>query len=254
MATRLALLLLTKWPDTAPMLVLPVRRPLVLSWPATALVVAKVGNSAVLVADRTAVTGVHDDGTIQFYEGSPRIFLQENVAVGFAGQLSYESSQGTIYLQEEVTSALSLQDPRTGIRRLFEEHVNGMLSGRSLTPPPGGVECPTVTIAVTAREFDGAVDINVVGLTEDGLARAESLNPFGGGAFAPEGPLFDALRYELTRVGPKRHPEEVVDSLAKTIRDKSHHAKGAVTLKLDAVIVKPGQNVLRFEVPFIGYP
>lgn len=233
------------------MLVFPARRPLVLSRPVSALVVARIGDSAVIVADRAVVLSALDDGTLMFGQDAPKLVLQESIAVGLAGQVGYETNKGTVDLREEILVSTSRPDPVAGVRRLFEEHADGIRSVPGVhCTKVDGLECPAATIAVVVREFRGAAAIDVIGLAEDGLARSESLNPFGGGAYAPRGPILDALQHELAKVHSDSVPEQVVESLASAIRATVHHADGAVTAELDAVIVKPGQTPEFFEVPF----
>lgn len=218
----------------------PARRPFVLSRPATALAVAKIGDTAVLVADRAAVLGVSADGTLRFGADAPRIFVHGGVVVGLAGQVGYETDAGTVDLREEVPASLSSRDPVTPVRRLLEAHAAGILTDPGVPHPAVGRACPAATIAVIAREFDGDAAIDVAGLADDGGARTESLTPFGGGAFAPRGPLLDALQYELAHTSATT-PRQLVESLAHAIGATVPHVTSNVTATLDVAVIAPGQ-------------
>lgn len=225
---------------------------MMLSRPATALVVATVGDSAVLVADRTVVSGVDAAGVLRFGVDAPRIVVRDGVVAGFAGQVGYGSHDQHVDLRDQVATALSSQDPRASVRRTFEAHSDGMCA----SPYRGPVAVddgawPTATIAVVVREFESAAELDVVGLTDDGLARAESLAPFGGGALAPRGPMLDALRHELAHRQPTATPEHVVASLAAAIYASLPYTDGLVAPVLDAAIVTPGSAPQCFVVPYL---
>lgn len=226
-------------------------RPLVLSRPVTALVTAKVGNSAVLVADRAVVLGTHDDGTFRLGDDATKIFIRQGAAIGLAGQVGYVRDGKVIGLREEALTAHPAAGTRAAIQRLFTDHAEGIYAvpGVQYAELPE-LSRPVATIAVVATERGGLVEVDVVGLAEDGLAYANSLVPFGGGAYAPTGPVLDALQQDLARLGANSSTKDAVTSLAQAIRATAHHAKGGVTPTLDAAIVRPGHPIEVFTVPF----